>query len=63
MNEHFAIANLGACQIDSPLNISGFVSDDDRILFNTRLSNYAQNRIPKAGFYRWSRRARGKEYF
>ncbi|MDD4861991.1 MAG: ATP-dependent 6-phosphofructokinase [Smithellaceae bacterium] len=42
MNEHFAIANLGACQIDSPLNISGFVSDDDRILFNTRLSNYAQ---------------------
>ncbi len=39
----FAIANLGACRIDSPLNISGFISDHDRILFNTRLDDYSSN--------------------
>ena len=38
----FTIANLGPCQIDSPLNISSFTSDDDRILFNTRLANYSE---------------------
>lgn len=38
----FAIANLGPCRIDSPLNISGFISDDDRVLFNTRLEDYSR---------------------
>lgn len=40
MNYDFTIANLGTCQIDSPLNISSFISDEDRVLFNTRLDNY-----------------------
>lgn len=40
MNHNFTIARLGVCAIDSPLNINGFFSDDDRILFNTRLKDY-----------------------
>ncbi len=42
MTHDFTIANLGSCQIDSPLNISSFTSDDDRILFHTRLNNYSE---------------------
>lgn len=42
MTPDFTIANLGRCQINSPLNLSGFTSDDDRILFNTRLNNYSE---------------------
>ena len=42
MIHDFTIANLGVCQIDSPLNISSFTSDEDRILFNTRLTNYSE---------------------
>ncbi|MHB8138337.1 MAG: ATP-dependent 6-phosphofructokinase [Smithellaceae bacterium] len=42
MENDFTIANLGNCQIDSPLSISSFTSDDDRILFNTRLANYSE---------------------
>lgn len=42
MTTDFSIANLGPCSIDSPLNISSFTSDEDRILFNTRLDNFAQ---------------------
>ncbi len=42
MTHDFTIANLGVCQIDSPLNISSFTSDDDRILFHTRLTNYSE---------------------
>jgi 6-phosphofructokinase 1 len=38
----FTIKNLGCCQIDSPLNISNFTSDDDRVLFHTRLDNYSE---------------------
>lgn len=38
----FTIANLGPCQIDSPLNISGFTSDSDRILFDTGLDQYSK---------------------
>lgn len=41
MTPDFTIANLGTCRIDSPLNISSFVSDEDRILFNTRIDDYA----------------------
>src|SRR5512145_2003539 len=40
MKHDFSIASLGDCRIDSPLNISHFISDEDRILFNTRLDNY-----------------------
>jgi 6-phosphofructokinase 1 len=39
MQDDFAISVLGVCAIDSPLAINGFVSDDDRILFNTRLKD------------------------
>ncbi len=42
MTQDFTIANLGPCQIDSPLNVSGFTSDDDRILFHTRLSHLSE---------------------
>jgi 6-phosphofructokinase 1 len=42
MTHDFTIANLGSCPIDSPLNISSFTSDDDRVLFQTRLANYAE---------------------
>ncbi|PKN83319.1 MAG: diphosphate--fructose-6-phosphate 1-phosphotransferase [Deltaproteobacteria bacterium HGW-Deltaproteobacteria-1] len=42
MNNHFKIANLGSCQVDSPLNISNYVNDHDRILFHARLADYAQ---------------------
>lgn len=38
---NFSIANLGSCLTDSPLNISHFISDDERILFNTRIDNYS----------------------
>jgi 6-phosphofructokinase 1 len=44
MNNHFNIANLGICQVDSPLNISNYVDDHDRILFCTRLADYARIR-------------------
>jgi 6-phosphofructokinase 1 len=44
MNYHFTIAGLGDCRIDSPLNISRFISDDDRILFQTRLADYQEFR-------------------
>lgn len=40
MNHDFTIAGLGVCPIDSPLAINAFVSDGDRILFNTRLDDY-----------------------
>ncbi len=40
MEHDFSIACLGPCTIDSPINISGFVSDENRILFNTRLDDY-----------------------
>ncbi len=36
----FTIANLGECRISSPLNISRFMTDNDRMLFNTHLNNY-----------------------
>jgi len=42
MTQDFTIANLGPCRIDSPLNVSGFTSDDDRILFHTRLSHLSE---------------------
>lgn len=42
MNNDFNIANLGICQVDSPLNISNYVNNDDRILFYNRLADYAQ---------------------
>jgi 6-phosphofructokinase 1 len=44
MNNDFTIAGLGVCAIDSPLAINGFVADDDRILFNTRLKDYDAQR-------------------
>lgn len=40
MDHDFSIACLGPCAIDSPINISAFVSDENRILFNTRLNDY-----------------------
>src|SRR5512145_1013806 len=43
MTHDFTITNLGPCPIDSPLNIGNFTSDDDRVLFNSRLNNYAEN--------------------
>jgi 6-phosphofructokinase 1 len=42
MTHDFNISSLGPCLIDSPLNLSHFISNDDRILFNTRLDNYAE---------------------
>jgi 6-phosphofructokinase 1 len=42
MNNHFKIANLGRCQVDSPLNISNYVNDNDRILFHARLADYLE---------------------
>lgn len=42
MKHDFSIVSLGECRIDSPLNISHFISDEDRILFNTRLDHYAE---------------------
>jgi len=42
MTLDFTVENLGFCQINSPLNISNFTSDDDRILFHTRLINHTQ---------------------
>jgi 6-phosphofructokinase 1 len=44
MTYDFTIANLGCCQIESPLNISSFTSDEDRILFSTRLDNYSERK-------------------
>ena len=46
MNNRFKIANLGICQVESPLNISNFVNDQDRILFHTRLAEYAKIKEP-----------------
>lgn len=43
MTHDFAIQDLGPCRIDSPLSVSIFASDDDRILFNTRLKDYTEN--------------------
>ncbi len=40
MTPDFTISSLGLCRIDSPLNISHFISSDDRILFNTRPDNF-----------------------
>lgn len=40
MKYNFKIENLGRCRIDSTLVSSKFTSDDDRILFQTSLSNY-----------------------
>jgi len=42
MTPDFTIANLGLCKIDSPLNIISFTSDENRILFHTRLNNYSE---------------------
>ena len=47
MNNRFKIANLGICQVESPLNISNFVNDQDRILFHTRLAEYARIKEPQ----------------
>ena len=41
MTTKFKITSLGPCRIDSPLGLSAFISDDDRILFNTGIDNYA----------------------
>ena len=41
MTTDFRITSLGPCLINSPPGMSGFVSDDHRILFNTRIENYA----------------------
>ncbi len=38
MINDFSIATLGLCEIDSPLNSTHFVSDDEKILFNIRVS-------------------------
>jgi 6-phosphofructokinase 1 len=42
MKLDFSIPNLGECLIHSPLNINHFISDDDRVLFNTRLDRYCE---------------------
>ncbi|MFO7568179.1 MAG: ATP-dependent 6-phosphofructokinase [Smithellaceae bacterium] len=42
MISDFTIANLGECRISSPINTSSFTSDEDCLLFNTRLNNYDQ---------------------
>jgi len=42
MKHDFSISALGECLIASPLNISHFISDADRILFNTRVDNFAE---------------------
>jgi 6-phosphofructokinase 1 len=42
MKHDFTIANLGDCQIGSPLNISSFISDHDRILFQNSLASYEE---------------------
>ena len=47
MNNRFKIANLGSCQVESPLNINNFVNDQDRILFHTRLAEYARIKEPQ----------------
>jgi len=44
MTHDFTIANLGICQIDSPLNITSFTSDEDRILFHTHLTQYSETK-------------------
>jgi len=46
MNDDFTIAILGTGRIDSPLNIRSFVSEEDRVLFNTSLKNYHDRRDP-----------------
>jgi hypothetical protein len=46
MKHDFTIANLGSGQINSSLSISSFTSDDDRILFHTRLNNYSEMKDP-----------------
>ena len=46
MKLDFSISSLGQSLIDSPLNISHFISDDDRILFDTRRDHYEQFKDP-----------------
>lgn len=41
MKPDFKITSLGPCRIDSPPAPSAFISDNDRILFNTGIDNYA----------------------
>lgn len=48
MRNDFKITSLGPCRIDSPLNLSGFISDNDRILFNSRIDDYA-DRLDASG--------------
>jgi 6-phosphofructokinase 1 len=42
----FTIQSLGACTVDSPLNVSYFTNDDRRILFNVDLHHYADLKAP-----------------
>lgn len=48
MRNDFKITSLGPCRIGSPLNLSGFISDNDRILFNSRIDDYA-DRLDASG--------------
>ncbi|MFA5322665.1 MAG: ATP-dependent 6-phosphofructokinase, partial [Smithella sp.] len=40
MNYDFSITNLGKRLIKSPLKISNFTDDKNRLLFNSHLNNY-----------------------
>jgi len=48
MRNDFKITSLGPCRIGSPLNLSGFISDNNRILFNSRIDDYA-DRLDESG--------------
>lgn len=48
MRNDFKITSLGPCRIGSPLNLSGFISDNNRILFNSRIDDYA-DRLDASG--------------
>jgi len=42
----FSIQSLGACTIDSPLNVSSFTPDNRKILFNIDLNHYDDLKSP-----------------
>ncbi len=44
MSQNFAITDLGPCTIDSPLKIKNFTTENDRILFHSRLDAYDEIR-------------------
>lgn len=49
MNQHpcdLSISNLGSCTVPSPVSLSQYVSDEDRVLFNVRLHDYAEHKTP-----------------